>query len=77
MKKLIKKCIEVISSPLFKIIYPVVGFPFLVYYIADDFHYRSAIFGAVFWFCFELFCDGIDALIEKKKKAADEEKTGH
>lgn len=78
MKKFIKKYIEVISSPLFNIIFPIVGFPFLVLYIAyDNFHYHSAIFGAMVWFLLGLFCDGIDALIEKKKKAADQEKTGH
>ena len=74
MKKFIKKFNEVISSPLFKIVFPIIGFPFLIIYISGDFHYQSASFGAMVWFSLDLFCDGIDGLIEKKKKAeADRE----
>lgn len=78
MKKLIKKIYKFFDLPGVNIafgIYCILGSVF--FYLTDGSRFLDFMSGFAFCFGLWLLIEGIDGFIEKKKKAADQEKTGH
>lgn len=78
MKKLIKKISKFLDLPGVNIalgIYCILGS--FVWLLTEERCFWIWFGGFAFSFGLWLIIDGIDFLIDKKKKAADQEKTGH
>lgn len=77
MKKLIKKIDEFLELPATNIVVGIGCILVSIVYVLEEFHFSSFFGGTALGYGFGLLLIGIDDFFEKKKKSADQEKTGH